>query len=145
MVVPPKGGAMIPTVTLTALGVLVVTSVWVGVRKPANATRVVRWIALALLAAEAVVLIPYTVADSGAAASYLLGVPVLGALLAVVADLVGRAVVMAELIAALVVTAWAVLLMVGFGIIFLPAAVLLFIAFAGDLATRRSAVEEARR
>ena len=132
---------MIPTVTLAALGVLVVTAIWVGVRRPANSTRVVRWIALALLAAEAVVLIPYTVADSGAAASYLLGVPVLAALLAVVADLTGHAVTTVDFIAATVVTAWAILLMLGLGVVFLPPAVLLIIAFAGDLSKGRSAVE----
>jgi hypothetical protein len=131
---------MIAAVTLAALGVLVLTAIWIGVRRPANATRMARWIAFGLLAAEAAVLAPATVADSGVAASYLLGVPVLAALLAVVADLTGHAVAAADLIAATVVTVWAILLLLGLGVAFLPPAVLLFAAFAADLSKRRSTI-----
>jgi uncharacterized membrane protein len=128
---------MVSVVALVALGVLVVAVVWVGVRKPADAPRVVRWTALGLLVAEAVVLVPYTVADSGGAASYLLGVPVLAALVAVIA---GHVVPAADLVAAIGVTVWGLLLMLGLGVVFLPAGVLLFLGFALNVSRRRASV-----
>ncbi|MET7376251.1 hypothetical protein [Micromonospora arida] len=119
------------------VGVLLVGLV-VLVRKPANTRSVLRWSALAITALVAAVLVPFTVDDSGAAASYLLGVPVVAALLPVLAQWVGRLTVVADLMAALILTGWGLLLGLGIGVAFLPAVILLIASAAGTGAPRPS-------
>ncbi|RAO34024.1 hypothetical protein PSN13_02891 [Micromonospora saelicesensis] len=119
------------------VGVLLVGLV-VLVRKPANTRSVLRWSALAITALVAAVLVPFTVDDSGSAASYLLGVPVVAALLPVLAQWVGRLTVVADLVAALILTGWGLLLGLGIGVAFLPAVILLIASAAGTWAPRPS-------
>lgn len=119
------------------VGVLLVGLV-VLVRKPANTRSVLRWSALAITALVAAVLVPFTVDDSGTAASYLLGVPVVAALLPVLAQWVGRLTVVADLMAALILTGWGLLLGLGIGVAFLPAVILLIASAAGTWAPRPS-------
>ncbi|WP_112625660.1 hypothetical protein [Micromonospora saelicesensis] len=119
------------------VGVLLVGLV-VLVRKPANTRSVLRWSALAITALVAAVLAPFTVDDSGSAASYLLGVPVVAALLPVLAQRIGRLTVVADLVAALILTGWGLLLGLGIGVAFLPAVLLLIASAAGTWAPRPS-------
>ncbi|MEW2429693.1 hypothetical protein AB0877_16910 [Micromonospora sp. NPDC047644] len=119
------------------VGVLLVGLV-VLVRKPANTRSVLRWSALAITVLVAAVLIPYTVDDSGAAAGYLLGVPVVAALLPVLAQQAGRLAIIADLVAALVLTGWGLLLGLGIGVAFLPAVILLIASAAGTWTPRPS-------
>ncbi|MCG5444035.1 hypothetical protein NIE79_002179 [Micromonospora sp. NIE79] len=129
---------MIGLATVGAIvGVLLVGLV-VLVRKPANTRSVLRWSALAITALVAAVLAPFTVDDSGTAASYLLGVPVVAALLPVLAQRVGRLTTVADLVAALVLTGWGLLLGLGIGVAFLPAVILLVASAAGTWAPRPS-------
>ncbi|MCG5456510.1 hypothetical protein PSH03_001410 [Micromonospora sp. PSH03] len=119
------------------VGVLLVGLV-VLVRKPTNTRSVLRWSALAITALVAAVLAPFTVDDSGAAASYLLGVPVVAALLPVLAQRAGRLALVVDLVAALVLTGWGLLLGLGIGVAFLPAVILLIASAAGTWAPRPS-------
>jgi hypothetical protein len=98
-----------------------------------TARRVLRWAPFALTVAVVAVLTPYTVADSGAAAGYLLGVPLVAAVLPVLADLAGRGVLAAEAVGAAVMTVWGLLLALGIGGYFLPLALLLLVAFCVEL------------
>ncbi|MFI6236850.1 hypothetical protein ACIBD9_25100 [Micromonospora sp. NPDC050784] len=129
---------MIGLATIGALvGVLLVGLV-VLVRKPADARSVLRWSALAITVLVAAALAPLTVDDSGVAASYLLGVPVVAALLPVLAQRAGRLALVADLGAAFVITGWGLLLGLGIGGAFLPAAILLIASAVGSWAPRRS-------
>lgn len=119
------------------VGVLLVGLV-VLIRKPADARSVLRWSALAITVLVAALLTPFTVDDSGAAASYLLGVPVVAAMVPVLAQRVGRPAVVADLAAALVLIGWGLLLGLGIGGAFVPAAVLLIASAAGTWAPRPS-------
>ncbi|KAB1929254.1 hypothetical protein F8280_00500 [Micromonospora noduli] len=121
------------------VGVLLVGLV-VLVRKPTNTRSVLRWSALAINALVAAVLAPFTVDDSGTAASYLLGVPVVAALLPVLAQRIGRLAVVADVVAALVLTGWGLLLGLGIGVAFLPAVILLIASAAGTWAPRPSTI-----
>ncbi|MCG5450607.1 MULTISPECIES: hypothetical protein [Micromonospora] len=121
------------------VGVLLVGLV-VLIRKPANTRSVLRWSALAITVLVAAVLVPFTVDDSGAAAGYLLGVPVVAALLPVLAQRVGRLTVVADLVAALVLTGWGLLLGLGIGVAFLPAVILLIASAGGTRAPRPSTI-----
>ncbi|RAO16320.1 hypothetical protein [Micromonospora noduli] len=121
------------------VGVLLVGLV-VLVRKPTNTRSVLRWSALAITALVAAVLAPFTVDDSGTAASYLLGVPVVAALLPVLAQRIGRLAVVADVVAALVLTGWGLLLGLGIGVAFLPAVILLIASAAGTWAPRPSTI-----
>ncbi len=119
------------------VGVLLVGLV-ILVRKPADTRSVLRWSALAITALVAAALAPFTVDDSGTAASYLLGVPVVAALLPVLAQRVGRLTLVADLMAALILTGWGLLLGLGIGVAFLPAVILLIASAAGTGAPRPS-------
>ncbi|MEU7974570.1 hypothetical protein AB0B48_21295 [Micromonospora sp. NPDC049089] len=119
------------------VGVLLVGLV-ILIRKPANTRSVLRWSALAITVLVAAVLVPFTVDDSGAAAGYLLGVPVVAALLPVLAQQTGRLTIVADLVAALVLTGWGLLLGLGIGVAFLPAVILLIASAAGSWAPRPS-------
>ncbi|MBQ1018575.1 hypothetical protein KBX71_11975 [Micromonospora sp. D93] len=129
---------MIALATIGAIvGVLLVGLV-VLVRKPADTRSVLRWSALAITVLVAAALTPFTVDDSGTAATYLLGVPVVTALLPVLAQRIGRLAVVADLVAALVLTGWGLLLGLGIGGAFLPAVILLIASAAGTWAPRPS-------
>ncbi|GAB3959581.1 hypothetical protein GCM10027614_79370 [Micromonospora vulcania] len=77
--------------------------------------------------------------DSGAAAGYLLGVPAAAAMLPLVAQRIGRLTRAADVVAALVITAWGLLLGLGIGGAFLPAVVLLIASAASTGTPRTSA------
>ncbi|MEV5210447.1 hypothetical protein AB0K35_23535 [Micromonospora sp. NPDC053740] len=124
--------------TVGAIVGVLLAGLVVLVRKPTNTRSVLRWSALAITALVAAVLVPFTVDDSGAAASYLLGVPVVAALLPVVAQRVGRLTVVADVVAAFVLTGWGLLLGLGIGVAFLPAVTLLIASAAGTWAPRPS-------
>jgi hypothetical protein len=128
---------------LLALLVLIVAVIVGGVvvgRAPANGSRVLRWAALALTVVTSAVLTPFTIGDSGSAAAYLLGVPVAAAVIPVAADLLGRGTTVADATGAIAMTVWGVLLALGIGMAFLPAAFLLIAVFVRDLTVRRSRV-----
>ncbi|WP_433318494.1 hypothetical protein ACQP0U_12350 [Micromonospora sp. CA-269861] len=125
------------TIVGAIVGVLLVGLV-VLVRKPADTRSVLRWSALAITVLVAAALTPFTVDDSGAAASFLLGVPVVAVMLPVLAQRVGRLTLVADLVAALVITGWGLLLGLGIGFAFLPAAILLIASAVGTRAPRPS-------
>jgi len=102
--------------------------------------RVLRLVALAATAGIAIALLPFTVDDSGAAAGYLLGVPVVVAVVVVVADLTGRAVGVTTAAGALVMLAWGLYLGLGIGPWFLIPAFLLGAAAIATVPSRRAAV-----
>ncbi|RZT77938.1 hypothetical protein EV382_1114 [Micromonospora violae] len=129
---------MIGVATVGAIvGVLLVGLV-VLVRRPTDTRPVFRWSALAITVPVAASLTPFTVDDSGTAASYLLGVPVAAALLPVLAQRAGRLTLVADLVAALVLTGWGLLLGLGIGVAFLPAVILLIASAVGTWAPRPS-------
>jgi hypothetical protein len=86
------------------------------------------WIAIALL--------PFTVSDSGAAASYLLGVPLVAALSPLVADLTRRAVGITTALGAFVMLAWGLLLGLGVGFYFVIPALLMGAAAIASIVPR---------
>ncbi|MGC4868260.1 hypothetical protein ACLQ3B_22830 [Micromonospora sp. DT53] len=129
---------MIGLATVGAIVGVLLVGLAVLVRKPADTRSVLRWSALAITVLVAAALTPFTVDDSGAAASYLLGVPVVAALLPVVAQRVGRLTLAADLVATLVLTGWGLLLGLGIGGAFLPAVLLLIASAAGSWAPRPS-------
>ncbi len=92
--------------------------------KPADGRRIVRPAGVAIVVLTAGLLAPFTVQDSGPAAVYLLGVPVVAALLPVLAQRVGVAARAVDLLAGVVIAAWGLLLGLGIGAAFLPAAFL---------------------
>lgn len=119
------------------VGVLLVGLV-ILLRKPSDTRSVLRWSALAITVLVAAALTPFTVDDSGAAAGYLLGVPVVAASLPILAQRAGRLTLVADLLAALVLTGWGLLLGLGVGVAFLPAVILLIASAAGTGAPRPS-------
>ncbi|WP_328534674.1 hypothetical protein OG836_12715 [Micromonospora zamorensis] len=129
---------MIDLVTVGAIVGVLLVGVVVLVRKPVDARRVVRWSALVITVLVAAALTPFAVDDSGAAASYLLGVPVVAATLPVLAQRIGRLTVVADVVAALIITAWGLLLGLGIGGAFLPVVVLLVAGIVGIRAQRPS-------
>ncbi|MBQ1033314.1 hypothetical protein ACX27O_27550 [Micromonospora sp. SD19] len=131
---------MIGVVSVGAVvGVLLVGLV-VLLRRPADTRSVLRWSALAITVLVAAALAPFTVDDSGAAAGYLLGVPVVAAVLPVLAQRFGRLTVAADLVAALVITGWGLLLGLGIGGAFLPAVALLLASAVVTRAPRPSTI-----
>jgi hypothetical protein len=130
---------MIGAVTVGAIAAVLLVGVAVLVRRPPDVRWVVRWSALAITVLVAAALTPYTVDDSGAAAAYLLGVPVVAALLPVLAQWAGRLTGVADVVAALGITGWGLLLGLGIGVAFLPAVLLLVAGAVGVGAPRPSA------
>ncbi|MBF9130445.1 hypothetical protein I0C86_15975 [Plantactinospora sp. S1510] len=118
--------------TLGALVAVLAVGVLVAIRKPADGQRFVRWSGLGITALVAATLAPFTIEDAGAAASYLLGVPVIAAALPLLAQrLPGRA-GFVDLVAGAVIGGWGLLLALGgIGVAFLPPA-LLFVAAAAQ-------------
>ena len=129
---------MIGVAMLVAFVGAVAAGVLVLVARPTGGDRILRWAGLGLTVAVVALLTPYTVADSGSAALYLLGVPVIAAVLPVTAAATGRFVTLADILGGIVMMAWGLLLALGIGAVFLPAAVLLFAAPAAG-ATRSTA------
>ncbi|SCL19717.1 hypothetical protein [Micromonospora inyonensis] len=107
---------------------------------PRAVGRVLRLLAFAATIGIAAALLPFTVSDSGASASYLLGVPVVAAACPLVADLVGHAVAVTTTAGALVMLAWGLLLGLGIGLWFLLPALLLGAAVLASIPSRRAAV-----
>ncbi len=99
--------------------------------------RSLRLLALGVTLGIAVAVLPDTVSDSGVAASYLLGVPTIAALLPLAADLVGRAVGVTTTLAAIVVLAWGLLLGLGDGVYFVIPALVLGAAAVVSVTPRR--------
>jgi hypothetical protein len=100
-------------------------------------SRWLRWAALGSAVVAAVVLAPAAARDSGSFAAVLLGVPVVLAALPAGWDLVtGRPGAAIEWPAAILAMGWAVLLALGIGLAFVPAALLQFAAAATASAVR---------
>jgi hypothetical protein len=95
--------------------------------RPAGGRRTVRWAGAAIVVLTAALLAPSTVQDSGPAALYLLGVPLVAALLPLLAQRIGVGGRTADLLAGAVIGAWGLLLGLGIGAAFLPAALLYLI------------------
>jgi hypothetical protein len=127
------------------LFVVLVGAVTIGVvlardhRRDAARIRFLRWIGLALAVVPGVLLAPLAIADSGAAASYLLGVPVVAAALPLLAEIAHHAVLIATTtaLAAIVILAWAVVTALGLGQAYLPAALALVVATVVQLRAGR--------
>jgi predicted secreted protein len=102
--------------------------------------RVLRMLAFAVTVGIVVALLPFTVDDSGAAASYLLGVPLVAAASALVADFANRAVGITTVVAALVMLVWGLILGLGIGLWFIIPALILGIAAVASMSSRRAAV-----
>ncbi len=107
-----------------------------GGKTPRAVGRTLRLLAFAATAGIAVALSPFTIEDSGAAATYLLGVPMVVAASALVADIAGRAVGITTVVAALVMLVWALLLGLGIGLWFAIPALILGIAAVATISSR---------
>lgn len=103
---------------------------------PDAAGRVLRLLAFAATVGIATALLPSTVADSGASAGYLLGVPVVAAAGPLVADLTGRLVGISTTVGALVMLLWGLLLGLGIGFWFILPALLLGLAAVSRIGGR---------
>jgi hypothetical protein len=125
---------MMAVAFLAALVAAVALGLGVAARGGPRARRRVRFVVLAVTVLVAGALTPYTVADSGASAAYLLGVPVLAAAVPVAADMSGVARNAADATGAVVMTGWALLLALGIGTAFLPGGLLLLILAVAGLA-----------
>ncbi|SIR89361.1 hypothetical protein [Micromonospora avicenniae] len=125
-------------VTLGALAAVVAVGVLLLIRRPAAAQRLVRLAGLVITVLVAAVLTPWTVQDSGAAASYLLGVPVLAATVPMLASRSARLAGIADLVAAAVICGWGLLLALGIGVAFLPVVPLYVVSAIRSLAPRTS-------
>jgi hypothetical protein len=102
-------------------------------------SRWLRWAALGAAVAAAAVLAPAAARDSGRFAAVLLGVPVVLAALPLVWDLVtGRPQAAIDWPAAILSMGWAVLLALGIGLAFVPAALLQLAAAATASAADRT-------
>ncbi|GAB3972790.1 hypothetical protein V1634_06920 [Plantactinospora veratri] len=123
--------ALILVTTLGALAAVLAVGVLVMLGRGGDGQRLVRWSGLVITVLVAVILAPLTVEDSGAAASFLLGVPVLAAALPALAQrFFPRFGGYLDLVAAVAVGGWGLLLALGgLGVAFLPSA-LLFLAGA---------------
>lgn len=119
---------MIALAILVAVFGAVAIGAIVLVRRPVGAARMLRVAAFALTAFVAAILTPYVILDSGAATSYLLGVPVVAALLPMLATVAGRLVTVADVVGAVVLIVWGLILALGIGAVFLPSAALLLAA-----------------
>jgi hypothetical protein len=127
---------------LVALFIIVAAFVYMRGHRATHGVlgRVLSLVALAATAGIAIALLPFTVDDSGAAAGYLLGVPVVVAVVVLVADLTGRAVGVTTAAGALVMLAWGLYLGLGIGLWFVIPALLLGAAAIATVPSRRAAV-----
>ncbi|MGI5153253.1 hypothetical protein ACQEVC_43950 [Plantactinospora sp. CA-294935] len=127
--------ALILMTTLGALAAVLAVGVLVLLGRGGDGQRLVRWSGLVITALVAAILAPLTVEDSGAAAFVLLGVPVIAAALPPLAQrLVPRVAGYLDLVAAVVIGGWGLLLALGgLGVAFLPSALLLLAGAARSL------------
>ncbi|AVT30614.1 hypothetical protein C6361_15280 [Plantactinospora sp. BC1] len=128
--------ALILVTTLAALAAVLAVGVLVLLGRGGDGAPLLRWSGLLITALVAVVLAPFTVEDSGAAAIVLLGVPVLAAALPALAQrFVPRGAGYLDLLAAVVIGGWGLLLALGgLGVAFLPSALLFLAGAARSLA-----------
>ncbi|HYN96268.1 MAG TPA: hypothetical protein VES42_20690 [Pilimelia sp.] len=122
---------------LIALLAAVVLGMVISIRGGPRASRRLRWAAFGSTLIAIAALTPYTVADSGAASLYLLGVPAVAAAVPLIADLIGVARIPADLCGAAVMIGWAVLWGLGIGSAFRPGGVLRIVVLVIELAPRR--------
>jgi hypothetical protein len=114
-------------------------------RRP-TVDRILRWVALGLTVLVVGLLMSLVLADSGEGASaYLLGVPLVAALLPTVGDLTGRFVWLLDVTGAAVMGAWSLLLALGIGCAFVPSALLLLGAAIVGARRRRAGSPAAPR
>jgi len=130
---------VIVVATLVALAAVLVVGVLLLVGRGGDGRRLVRWSGLAITALVAVVLTPFTVEDSGTAAFVLLGVPVVVAALPPLAQrFAPRLAGYVDLVAAVAIGGWGLLLALGgLGVAFLPTALLLLAGAALNLVPGR--------
>ncbi len=107
---------------------------------PGAVGRVLRLLAFAATVWIVVALLPFTVADSGAAAGYLLGVPVIAAGCALIADMARRAVGITTTVAAVVMLVWGLILGLGIGAWFILPALVLGMAAVATISSRHVTV-----
>ncbi|MEE6262988.1 hypothetical protein [Plantactinospora sonchi] len=130
---------MIVVTTIAALVAVVAVGLLALFRRPADPQRLMRWAALAITVLVAAALTPLTVRDSGAAASFLLGVPVIAAALPVLAQRLGGRAALVDLGAAAVIGIWGLLLALGgLGVAFLPSTLPLLVSATLGLTPRPS-------
>lgn len=116
---------MIIATTLAALAGVVAVSLLALRRQPADRQPLFRGAVLTITVLVAIALLPLTVRDSGWAASFLLGVPVVAAAIPALAQRLGVRTGFVDLGAAVVIGGWGLLLALGgLGIAFLPSALL---------------------
>lgn len=122
-----------------ALFVIVAALLYLSRRRgaPQALGRSLRLVALGLTLGIVVALLPDTVSDNGSATGYLLGVPVVAALLPLAADLTGRAVGATTALCALVMLAWGLLLGLGDGVYVVVPALVLGAAAIASITSRR--------
>jgi len=134
----------IATIAGGMLAFFITVAAFVNLRRnratPDAAGRMLRLLAFAATVSMVVALSPFTIADSGAAAIYLLGVPLVAAVGALVADLVRRAVGITTTAAALVMLTWGLILGLGIGPWFVLPALLLAMAAVTTVSSRRARV-----
>ncbi|RMB59899.1 hypothetical protein [Tessaracoccus antarcticus] len=124
------------TIVVVLLALLVtVVLLTTGGRRGAGAAGNLRRAACGLTWVVALALTPTTFHDAGAAAGYLLGVPLVISIIVFLRDLSGRSVLVVEATAGLTMLAWSLLLALGIGLAFLPSALLFLCAFGFDLRT----------
>lgn len=124
-------------VTVVVAAALLVVAAAVAARRAPGPTarrwsRWLQWAAVVAAAVAAIALGPAAARDSGWFAAVLLGVPVVLAALPLAWDLtLGRATTLVSWLSAVLATVWALLLALGVGLAFLPAAFLMLAAAAG--------------
>ncbi|MEU5563459.1 hypothetical protein [Micromonospora musae] len=129
---------MTSSVPLGALAAVLAVGLLLLIRRPAAAQRLARLAGLVITVLVAAALTPWTVQDSGPAVSFLLGVPVLAATVPVLAERSGRRAEIADLVAAVVIGSWGLLLTLGIGVAFLPVVLLYLLSATWSSAPRRS-------
>jgi hypothetical protein len=134
----------VATITGGMLALFITAAALVNLRKngttPDAAGRMLRLLAFAATVAMVVALSPFTIADSGTAAIYLLGVPVVAAVGPLVADRARRAVGITTTVAALVMLTWGLILGLGIGLWFVVPALLLAMAAVATASSRHASV-----
>ncbi|MGC4811109.1 hypothetical protein ACLQ29_11340 [Micromonospora sp. DT228] len=130
----------VATIVGGLVALFVVAAAIVSLRRrgttPDSVGQLLRLLAVAATAWIVVALVPFTIEDSGAAAFYLLGVPVVAVICPLIADLAHRAVATTTTVGALVMLAWALLLGLGIGLRFALPALLLGAAAIATMASR---------
>ncbi|TYB95514.1 hypothetical protein FXF53_24175 [Micromonospora sp. WP24] len=127
------------SVALGALAAVLAVGLLLLIHRPTGAQRLARLAGLAITVLVAAALTPWTFQDSGPAASLLLGVPVLAATVPVLAERSGRRrAEIADLVAAVVIGSWSLLLALGIGVAFLPVVLLYLLSATWSFAPPRS-------